>query len=722
LLPDHESESYSQIEELSLPPLTLLPTPIQVEAANVLSINTLPRVVMPPTSSKLFTKGLYRRELLDTRPPTIKIVCLQPGCRYSLPPQGLKQSSTGNLWRHYSIKHPTVSYALKNDNSSASSSTSSFFSPRPLAIPKQLGSNPSKYKELLLQFVVSNNLSIRLVKSYSFRELVQFLSPMTTAISARTIHRELQRQFSYHRGQLQLELNSHIIKGGRISITTDAWSARNYTDYAAITAHWINDKWQQKSRVLDVIHLQEPIHSGEYLAQQLAIVTDDMGITGAVFTCTRDNASANTVMLAEYEKIARDQEVTTQQPWTFKVKEGDVRCIAHIINIAVQDALKTLKAAPAEQAESYRCEQGAARIPTSSESNIDVKNTLGKLRRHIYVFRNRRQWKDALQRQTVAAGLKKLQLSLDMPVRWNSTYEMVSTAIKLQTPITAICATQQMDMSMRDIALTPEDWNTLHALQNFFYIFVKPSQKLQASLYPTLNFAIPQYLKMINKLEALQKEVSISSTIVLACVAAYKKLNDYYTLAANQRWSHSGVATICDPRMNLNVFNSLWPNSTEEVKRNRVKQQFHDVFIQYRDRQYYLDEEKRDAEADLLQLPTEPDSDDDLYISHSIYQEPEWKRWLVEPRPGPATDILKYWAAKQYQYPIIAAIARDHLAIPATSAPSERVFSNGADILTKKRNRLSPETLRYLLCLRDWGHIPEGDESEAENADDEREY
>jgi hypothetical protein len=49
-----------------------------------------------------------------------------------------------------------------------------------------------------------------------------------------------------------------------------------------------------------------------------------MGITGAVFTCTRDNASANTVMLAEYEKIARDQEVITQQPWTFRVKEGDV--------------------------------------------------------------------------------------------------------------------------------------------------------------------------------------------------------------------------------------------------------------------------------------------------------------------------------------------------------------------------------------------------------------
>lgn len=58
----------------------------------------------------------------------------------------------------------------------------------------------------------------------------------------------------------------------------------------------------------------------------------------------------------------------------------------------------------------------------STERNIEAMNTLAKLQRHIYVFRNRRQWKDALQRQTVAAGLTICQLSLDMPVRWNSTY------------------------------------------------------------------------------------------------------------------------------------------------------------------------------------------------------------------------------------------------------------------------------------------------------------
>lgn len=72
------------------------------------------------------------------------------------------------------------------------------------------------------------------------------------------------------------------------------------------------------------------------------------------------------------------------------------------------------------------------------------------------------------------------------------------------------------------------------------------------------------------------------------------------------------------------------------------------------------------------------------------------------------TDILRYWSSKEYQFPTIARIARDHLAIPATSAASESVFSHGGDIVTEKRNRLGACNTRRLLCLRDWGVLAEG--------------
>jgi hypothetical protein len=53
-------------------------------------------------------------------------------------------------------------------------------------------------------------------------------------------------------------------------------------------------------------------------------------------------------------------------------------------------------------------------------------------------------------------------------------------------------------------------------------------------------------------------------------------------------------------------------------------------------------------------------------------------------------------------------MARDHLAIPATSAVSESVFSIGGDIITRKRTRLGADNTRRLLCLQDWGVLVEG--------------
>ena len=53
-------------------------------------------------------------------------------------------------------------------------------------------------------------------------------------------------------------------------------------------------------------------------------------------------------MLDQFEATAEEQRKgkpdNIQQPWSFTRKEGDVCCIGHVINLAVQEALKTLKA------------------------------------------------------------------------------------------------------------------------------------------------------------------------------------------------------------------------------------------------------------------------------------------------------------------------------------------------------------------------------------------
>jgi hypothetical protein len=45
-------------------------------------------------------------------------------------------------------------------------------------------------------------------------------------------------------------------------------------------------------------------------------------------------------------------------------------------------------------------------------------------------------------------------------------------------PITAVCASQTIDLSVREIMLTQGDWLILHKLHEFFMIFVHPTKKL----------------------------------------------------------------------------------------------------------------------------------------------------------------------------------------------------------------------------------------------------
>ena len=130
-----------------------------------------------------------------------------------------------------------------------------FFMPR--SDPKRPRLQTNKFCELLLSFIVNNNLPISLIERDSFRELIFNISPATAICSARTLQRDLVQKFKYHRESLNHELQAHTREGGRVSLTTDSWSARNGTEFAAVTAHWINVTWNQRSVLLDMVHLTE---------------------------------------------------------------------------------------------------------------------------------------------------------------------------------------------------------------------------------------------------------------------------------------------------------------------------------------------------------------------------------------------------------------------------------------------------------------------------------
>ncbi len=71
---------------------------------------------------------------------------------------------------------------------------------------------------------------------------------------------------------------------------------------------------------------------------------------------------------------------------------------------------------------------------------------------------------------------------------------------------------------------------------------------------------------------------------------------------------------------------------------------------------------------------------------------------------------LEWWKINETQYPNLAKMARDYLAIPATSVPSEQSFSISKNLITDNRNRLVGKTIRASMCLKSWWNVLDDNE------------
>lgn len=81
--------------------------------------------------------------------------------------------------------------------------------------------------------------------------------------------------------------------------------------------------------------------------------------------------------------------------------------------------------------------------------------------------------------------------------------------------------------------------------------------------------------------------------------------------------------------------------------------------------------------------------------------EQEVQRYLSSTRSKEEAtlSLLEWWKKNEMIYPRLAVLAKKYLAVPASSVPSERVFSLSGTIVCKKRSRLCPDMVDTLVFL-----------------------
>ena len=127
------------------------------------------------------------------------------------------------------------------------------------------------------------------------------------------------------------------------------------------------------------------------------------------------------MLLRELEYVCCQKEIK------FNHKKNNIRCLAHIINLTVQEILKNVKAGDAQEED----ELLAIVSQEEQEDNVNVE-IISKLRRLIVKIRSLSQRKERFARRCEFFSIKSLNLILDVKTRWNSTYLMLDRILKLR--------------------------------------------------------------------------------------------------------------------------------------------------------------------------------------------------------------------------------------------------------------------------------------------------
>lgn len=273
-------------------------------------------------------------------------------------------------------------------------------------------------------------------------------------------------------------------------------------------------------------------------------------------------------------------------------------------------------------------------------------------------------------------------------------------------------SSKKKDLNLDNLSFKDEEWDYLKKIIDILEFFRKPTIMLQGS---TSNvYTIIYIIQLYNKYIGI-KDIIEDSFLKEGLNQAINKLLYYFPINSTNISSIKDlyIITILDPRFKLEIFYNLDLNI--DIIDN-IKSYFIEIYNIYKEKITIVEtsntiESSFSSNLDLVDINY--NSDDDLYIRPSTTTSNisnEIELYLSEPRTTKDISIDTYYNTNKNRFPIIYNIARDYLAILATSTPSKATFSKVGNIVTKSRNRLLASSIKKLIILKELGVIEDKEE------------
>ncbi|GKD76633.1 zinc finger BED domain-containing protein RICESLEEPER 2-like protein, partial [Tanacetum coccineum] len=455
---------------------------------------------------------------------------------------------------------------------------------------------------------------------------------------------------------------------GRICLTTDTWTSLQRINYMCLTAHYIDNDWVLRKKVLNFCPISS--HRGVDIGKAVEMCLLKWGIESNVFTITVDNATANDVAVAYLKnKFANWEKSVLEGKWLH------VRCTAHVMNLIVQDGLSHI-------GKSVDCVRAAVKYIRQSPQRL-VK------------------FKEYAEIEKCPS---KKGLILDVQTRWNSTYLMLEIAHNYER---AFARYDSEDRHYRDDlektgVPVSSDWANVRRLTKFLEHFYELTLKVSGTLYVTSN----SFLDDITSIEAALNNCinGGSPDKNLAAMAKMMKCKfDKYYRRLEKCNMATVVASVLDPRnkfeyvevLSGDVYGKIEGKAMCAMRKASLVELYEDYVRIHASPETHTMFESIDASSSMNKRSATPVIEPSVILKQKVRM--EMKRRKSESGMHDSKSELD-----SPRFPVLSLLARDVLVIPISTVASESVFSTGGRVLDAFRSSLTPPVVESLICTQDW--------------------
>ena len=294
----------------------------------------------------------------------------------------------------------------------------------------------------------------------------------------------------------------------------------------------------------------------------------------------------------------------------------------------------------------------------------------------------------------------------DVVTRWDSAYKMLARALYLRKAIDHFV---DEDEDLAKFKLTKKEWDQAAVIVTILLPFKMTSQRLQATKRPAIDSVFWDYEALFNKIDAIKETFNkpeyVNEEWAQELHAGVEKLSEKLEKYYNKTDAPFVYPDSCilEPRGKLVLFKQErfgggGRNYAEQYKKNchdRYIEQYEPIEISNPNPRKHLHEESDD----------EDDPDDYRCFlnrqSRSAAIVNEFDTYIATPLPDRNTHTLDYWKVRSIELPHLGLMARDTLAVPATGAGVERMFSKSGRVASWSRARLQAATIRETMLYKD---------------------